>query len=90
MSGATGGTTPPSQQEIESWVIGFCRQLGLPVEDGESDFFSAGGTSLTAMRLIASAEERYGEEALPPEDLFEHSRLSQIAAVIGKNSGLVV
>ncbi|MGC4987353.1 phosphopantetheine-binding protein [Streptomyces sp. DT193] len=86
MSTTQNGLTPPSAQDIESWVIDFCRELGLPAEDATSNFFAMGGTSLTAMRLIASAEERYGEDVLPPEDLFERSQLGQIAAVILMNS----
>lgn len=55
-----------NHDEIENWVVEVCKGLGLPVTGTDSDFFEAGGTSLTAMRLIGKAEETYGEDALPP------------------------
>jgi acyl carrier protein len=81
---------PPSPEEqartqTEQWVLDRCRRLGLPAADTASDFFAIGGTSLAAMRLIAAAEERFGEGALPPDDLYEHSALGEIASVIRKN-----
>jgi acyl carrier protein len=80
-----GGPQSAGQEEIQRWVLDNCRGLGLKVEGPGSDFFSSGGTSLAAMRLIAAAEERFGEDALPPEDLYEHSSLREIAAVILKH-----
>lgn len=68
--------------EIESWVLDTCRELGLLVEDAGDDFFGVGGNSLTAVRLIAKAEERFGEDCLSPDDLFECSAVKEIAAVI--------
>ncbi|QMU77044.1 acyl carrier protein [Streptacidiphilus sp. PB12-B1b] len=86
MSAAEAAHRPATQGEIEQWVIGLCRELGLTVEGAASDFFAAGGTSLQAMRLIAAAEERFGEDALPPDDLYEHSALGEIASVILKSA----
>lgn len=71
--------------EFERWVIEACRSLGLPVEDAEGDFFEAGATSLTALKLIARAEDRYGEDVLPPDDLFDDSSIRGIAARIRRN-----
>jgi acyl carrier protein len=68
--------------EIESWVLDTCRELGLLVEVPDDDFFGAGGNSLTAVRLIAKAEERFGEDCLSPDDLFECSGVKEIAAAI--------
>lgn len=75
--------------KIEIWLINACRELGLRVEDSSSDFFAAGGTSISAIRLIAQAEEHFGEDALPPENLFAESRLQDIAACIERNSNLL-
>ncbi|RII13407.1 enterobactin synthase subunit F [Streptomyces sp. YIM 130001] len=68
--------------EIESWVVDTCRELGLLVGSPGDDFFGGGGNSLTAVRLIAQAEERFGEDCLSPDDLFERSTMKEIAATI--------
>ncbi|NEB78362.1 acyl carrier protein [Streptomyces sp. SID14478] len=68
--------------EIESWVLDTCRELGLLVDEVGDDFFGGGGNSLTAVRLIAKAEDRFGEDSLTPDDLFERSTLREIAATI--------
>jgi acyl carrier protein len=73
------------QPEIEAWVTETCAGLGLPVKDSWSDFFASGATSMTAMRLIATAEEKFGQDTLPPEDLFECRSVREIAAVIQRN-----
>jgi hypothetical protein len=73
------------QEDILPWVIDACRSLGLEVADADADFFDAGGNSLTAMRLIARAEEKFGEDALPPDDLFEHSSVREITACLAKH-----
>jgi len=71
-----------SQDAVERWVISACRELSLPVESADDDFFDAGGTSLAVVRLIAQAEAEFGPEVLPPEELAEHSTAGGIAAVI--------
>lgn len=71
--------------EIESWVVDACRELGLPVENGDDDFFAAGGNSLSAVKIIAKAERAFGEDALPPEDLFRSGKVSEIASTIVAN-----
>jgi acyl carrier protein len=68
--------------EVESWVMDACRELGLPVASGDDNFFTAGGNSLSAVKLIAKAEEAFGEDALPPDDLFERSAIRDIALTI--------
>jgi acyl carrier protein len=75
MSGTTTGY-------ILDWLLRVCRELGLEVRDGDSDFFDGGGTSLTAIKLIARAEEEFGEDVIAPEELFGNSKLSDIAAGI--------
>ncbi|MEU3501617.1 phosphopantetheine-binding protein [Streptomyces hundungensis] len=78
-------TQTSTQEELEQWVLTTCRDLGLTVETAADDFFEAGGTSLTAIRLIAQAEETYGEDALTPDDLFARSAVRDIAASILQN-----
>jgi hypothetical protein len=70
-------------EEVEGWVLDTCRGLGLRADDADRDFFAIGGTSMTAIRLIASAEERFGEDALTAEDLYECTSLRDIAKSIG-------
>ncbi|MCT9089948.1 phosphopantetheine-binding protein [Streptomyces sp. ASQP_92] len=78
-------TQTSTQEELEQWVLTTCRDLGLEVETADDDFFEAGGTSLTAIRLIAQAEEAYGEDALTPDDLFARSAVRDIAASMLQN-----
>jgi len=80
------GTQGMGMGRIDAWVVTVCRDLGLPVAGVGDDFFASGGSSLTAIKLMARAEEEFGEDALPPEDLFERSALSDIAATIEKHS----
>lgn len=70
------------QGKIQQWVVEVCQELGLRLENGDDDFFAAGGTSLTAFRLIGRVEEEFGEESLPPDDLFSRSSVREIAATI--------
>jgi len=73
-------------EQVERWLLGACRGLGMRIQSATDDFFAAGGSSLTAVRLISMAEKRFGEGVLPPEDLFEDSELSKIAANILRRS----
>lgn len=75
----------PETEDLRSWVIDVCRELGVPVETAEDDFFATGATSLSAVKLIARAEQEFGEDALPPESLFERSAVGQIADSIRRN-----
>ncbi|MFH9180235.1 acyl carrier protein [Streptomyces albogriseolus] len=74
-----------SSTEIEAWVMDTCRELGLLVEEPGDDFFAGGGNSLTAVRFIAKAEERFGEDSLPADDLFDRSTVKEIASTILAN-----
>ncbi|MCD9875000.1 phosphopantetheine-binding protein [Streptomyces guryensis] len=73
------------EQHVEAWLIGACQALGLNVTAAEDDFFESGGTSLSAMKLIARVEETFGEDALPPDDLFAESSLRALASAIERN-----
>lgn len=70
------------QQQSQQWVVQVCRELGLLLERGDDDFFEAGGSSLTAARLIDRAEEEFGEDSLPPDELFHRSTVREIAAIL--------
>ncbi|WP_030800629.1 phosphopantetheine-binding protein [Streptomyces sp. NRRL S-337] len=74
-----------NDQRVETWLIGVCQELGLKVTTAEDDFFAAGGTSLSAVKLIDRAEEVFGEDALPPDDLFAESSIRAVASVIQRN-----
>ncbi|MEV4274522.1 acyl carrier protein [Actinoplanes xinjiangensis] len=82
----TDQVTKPALAAIQEWLLGTCRDLGLRATGPEDDFFETGGTSLTAIKLIAKVEERYGDGALPPDDLFTQSSMHGIAASIGRNA----
>jgi acyl carrier protein len=70
--------------EIGTWLVGVCRDLGLPVDGTGDDFFEAGGNSLHAVRLIAKVEERFGEDALLPDDLFASESIGDMASAIAR------
>jgi Phosphopantetheine attachment site len=84
VSGDTGRTAG-SVEQVERWARDVCRDLGLQVESGSDDFFAAGGTSLTVIRFLGRAEAEFGEECLPPDDLYDHSSLHDIAVAIVRN-----
>jgi hypothetical protein len=83
MSDTDNRMTP---ETLQAWVIDECKQLGLPVAEGTDDFFEAGGTSLTAVKLIERAEREFGDDSLPADELFTTSRIAEIAASIQRNS----
>jgi acyl carrier protein len=73
-------------RDVERWLIGVCQELGLQLDSPSDDFFAAGASSITAVKLISQVEAKFGEDALPPEDLFEKSGINDIAASIRRNS----
>jgi acyl carrier protein len=75
-----------SRTAVEEWVIGACQQLGLPIETSDDDFFDAGGTSLTVIRLIGRVEKKFGPDALSPEEVVERSSVDGIVAAIVDNT----
>ncbi|MGW4891521.1 phosphopantetheine-binding protein [Kitasatospora sp. NPDC004240] len=79
-------TDDTRRESAELWVLDACRDIGLRVGDAGSDFFESGGNSLAAMKLIARADQQYGEDALPPDDLFARSTVREIAESIVRNS----
>lgn len=51
------------------------------------DFFDLGGTSLKSVRMVLEADEAFGENVLPPDQLFSRSRFDEVAAIIRRNLG---
>ena len=72
---------PDTQALVERWVIDTCRDLKMPIESADDDFFAIGGNSLTLMRLIARAEQDF-QIVLEPDELLEQSTVRGIAAVV--------
>jgi len=68
-------------------VLELCRELGVPAQDTGDDFFEIGGNSLIAMRLLARVEAEFGEDCLPPDDLFGSASIEEIARSIARNAG---
>ncbi|MEV7097923.1 acyl carrier protein [Amycolatopsis sp. NPDC051045] len=83
----TGTSGNPST--VERWVIDACVALGLPAQSPSDDFFALGGTSLSVIRLVARAEEEFGEDCLPPDELYEESTVRGIAGLITRNAGAI-
>ncbi|MFD9460104.1 phosphopantetheine-binding protein [Streptomyces sp. NPDC060027] len=73
-------------EKLLAWVVDECKQLGLRVTGGEDDFFEAGGTSLTAVKLMERAEREFGDDSLPPDELFTESRIAEIVASLQRNT----
>ncbi|MFD8011478.1 phosphopantetheine-binding protein [Streptomyces sp. NPDC058955] len=75
-------------ETLQAWVIDECKQLGLRVTAASDDFFEAGGTSLTAVKLMERAEREFGDDSLPADELFTTSKISEIVASIQRHSKL--
>ena len=72
-------TMNPTEESIaEIW-----RDLFQVTEvTGDDDFFELGGNSLTAIKFLSRVEERFGEDALLPETLYEDARLGSLAKAV--------
>ncbi|MEQ0564608.1 phosphopantetheine-binding protein [Amycolatopsis sp. NEAU-NG30] len=60
--------------------------LGVPSVGPDDDFFKAGGTSLTAIKLLQRVEKRFGPDALSPDTLYDDPRLGSVAAAIDESA----
>lgn len=74
----TPAPTPTEEALAEIWRGLF----GLPEVGADDDFFELGGNSLSAIKLLARTEERFGAEVLEPETLYEDARLGSLARAI--------
>lgn len=74
--------------EVEEKLAAIWRRV-LKVETvtASDDFFDLGGTSLKSVRMVIEVDETFGENVLPPDQLFEGSRFDEVAAVIRRNLG---
>ncbi|MEU9336645.1 FkbM family methyltransferase [Streptomyces sp. NPDC048290] len=85
-------TDPPAGPDprpgIEEQLAAIWRQV-LKVEHitASDDFFDLGGTSLKSVRMVLEVDEVFGENVLPPDQLFTGSRFHEVAAVIRRNLG---
>lgn len=61
----------------------------LKVDDiaRSDDFFDLGGTSLKSVRMVLEVDDAFGENVLPPDQLFVGSRFDEVAAIIRRNLG---
>jgi acyl carrier protein len=57
--------------------------LGAAPSEPEEDFFTAGGDSLTAIRLVASIRDRLGV-ALPFRAVFDNSTYGELGDIVAK------
>ncbi|PCE21526.1 non-ribosomal peptide synthetase, partial [Burkholderia ubonensis] len=57
--------------------------LGHPVDSLHADFFTLGGDSLLAVKLVAQIERRFGV-ALPLATLFSHAGIAALAAAVDR------
>lgn len=73
-----------NQSQINlDWIIATCQDiLGVNNLKAEDDFFDLGADSLTVIKLFARIEREYGANKLNIDQLFEQSRLDQIARLL--------
>jgi amino acid adenylation domain-containing protein/thioester reductase-like protein len=78
-----GSRRPPATEMEKSLQRYFAEVLHIPLEQVGADdhFFSRGGDSLTAMRLVAMARKDMSN--ITVKDVFDHPRLSALASIIG-------
>lgn len=83
---AEGAAEAGPLPEIEEKLASIWRRV-LKVENisASDDFFALGGTSLKSVRMVVEVDEAFGENVLPPDQLFTVSRFDEIAAVIRRN-----
>lgn len=74
--------------EIEEKLAAIWRQVLKVRSVGMSDdFFDLGGTSLKSVRMVLEVDEVFGENVLPPDQLFVASRFDEVVAIIHRNLG---
>jgi acyl carrier protein len=85
---AEGSAEGSQLSEIEEKLASIWRRI-LKVEDisTSDDFFALGGTSLKSVRMVLEVDEAFGENVLPPDQLFVGSRFDEVAAIIRRSMG---
>jgi acyl carrier protein len=79
MSSENDRTLNPTEESIAEIWRGLFQVTEVTADD---DFFELGGNSLTAIKFLSRVEERFGEDALLPETLYEDARLGSIAKAV--------
>ncbi|WP_328723097.1 FkbM family methyltransferase [Streptomyces sp. NBC_00247] len=65
----------------------WCQVLKVDDIARSDDFFDLGGTSLKSVRMVLEVDDAFGENVLPPDQLFVGSRFDEVAAIIRRNLG---
>ena len=73
--------TPTEKELARIWS----EILGISSVAANSDFFDLGGNSLSVIKLLARAEEAFGEDVLSPDTALEKGQLAEMAAAIDSN-----
>ncbi|MDY7092406.1 MAG: amino acid adenylation domain-containing protein [Acidobacteriota bacterium] len=80
-------TTHPPRDELEARLLEvWCRLLERDDLGVRSDFFASGGHSLLAVRLVAQAEQAFGQR-LPLTSIFQHPTVESLAQRLRSSSG---
>ena len=88
MIASEGAAEPGVMSAIEERLAAiWCRLLKVESVRTSDDFFDLGGTSLKSVRMVLEVDETFGENVLPPDQLFAGSRFDEVAAVIRRNLG---
>lgn len=82
MSTQTTSAGPASQDYVAAL---FARLLGVGTPGPDDDFFVLGGTSLSAMDLIALIEQERGVR-LPVRDFYRGTSVAELAATLDQLS----
>ncbi|MEU0086953.1 acyl carrier protein [Streptomyces sp. NPDC006274] len=82
MSTQTTSAGPASQEYVATL---FARLLGVAAPGPDDDFFVLGGTSLSAMDLIALIEQERGV-LLPVRDFYRGTSVAELAATLDQLS----
>lgn len=68
--------------DTEKWMMDAWHQIGLDPSEPQCDFFEVGGASLAAMYLIALVDEKYGENIVTTEEIFEKRTIRNLSMMI--------
>ena len=77
----TTGAPATELTATQEWLAGGWQEiLGVRPAEPDADFFSSGGSSLTAAQLVAWIRRRHPQVSVA--DAYQHPRLSQMATVL--------
>lgn len=78
---ATGGGDAAEMTATQEWLAGgWERILGVRPDAADADFFSSGGSSLSAAQLVAWIRQQHPKVSVA--DVYQHPVLAQMAAVL--------